>query len=889
MSNVNATTVHATLSCHANELPFCPPTHISSIQVIPLLDQQDDALCALNPPSNMPFASAKSLLFLALFGTTALISHANDRFDKLYNEKIEALSDVSSQLINALEPAARCRAAQNCNDIDCLPNACSHDSFGKEYKCSNLLQTVGQPDFCSRSCDSQNRLLNLRTSTLTTPPGTLRYKRKGRIENIEVPNLELRRDVCAFKRIHSFLAEAFNRHKLRSWLYVASKTGLMMTFPGTAHGRTEPSLQTCGFVPMIRPWYIAAASGSKDVVFLFDRTSLTTTEKVLPKALVSELERLRRDDYVAVIAVSGENAEVLLSSGSPSILRKADESFKETLVQAVHRLPPSSGQPVMKEAIEKAFDILQESEKQQQSSLCSRIIVILAGNAPACFKECNKKSSSGCTCTADIVTAVQAKQARMGERKVSIVAFTEGMNNDAQRMARSIVCASDAASVWQQVQPNKSSDSALSAYTDIGSLTQTSREYTSDIYIDGFGLGDIFTIARPMYERETNALVGVSGVDITITEVADRVGGRDAARAVIEDKIRKERRSCSPRKPDSCAQQKLRARYGGICADVLVGEKRSWKCYRAGSSLFFRSEALTSWEEARANCQTLGSGADLAVLDNDGKNELVAAISAYDGSWIGLRAEQNKELEWISGSPFEKKGFSFNFDYEIDINRLHEKELIDACVAVDRRGTSGNWNIGPCDSKRMAICEVKTTAENVSSICPQDNTFDRRTTVYEPVHRVDCDLSETVKCSEDEETALENANPLCPDRSSGGRSEFDRRCCGGRSDTGPTQCQTTDKKSSSGAVIGGAVGAVIVVGLAASIAIIFFRRKRKAKRVEGQESPPLEAPCADSSPPPDRSEDNLQLPFPKTQAPKPSSMDVNGSKPPNDLYDGLDI
>ncbi|PXF44032.1 Voltage-dependent calcium channel subunit alpha-2/delta-4 [Gracilariopsis chorda] len=834
----------------------------------------------------MSSTSAKPALFLALLCTSVLTSLANERFNQLYNEKIEALSDVSSQLINTLERSARCRAAQNCNDGECLPNACSHDSFGKDYKCSSLLQTVGQSDFCSESCIPRNRLLSLRTPSLTLPSNTLRHKRTGRVQNIEVRSLELRRDVCAFKRIQPSLREAFNKHKLRSWLYVASNTGLMMTYPSAAHPRSEPSLQTCGFVPMTRPWYIAAASGSKDVVFLFDRTSLTTTEKVLRKAFLSELERLQRDDFVAVIAVSGDKAEVLASSGSPSTLRQADESFKETLVQAVRRLSPSPGKPVMKEAIEKAFDILQESETQRRSSLCSRIIVVLAGNAPACFQDCNDQSASECTCTAEIVNAVRAKQNGMGNRRVSIVSFTEGKDNDAQRVARSIVCESAAASVWHQVEPDESSDSALSAYTDIGSLTQTSREYTSDIYIDGFGLGDMITIAKPVYERETNALVGVSGVDITITEVADRVGGSDAARDAIEDQIRKERRSCSPRKPDSCAQQKLRARYGGICADVLVGETRPWRCYRAGSSLFFRSETLESWEDARASCRTFGSGADLAVLDNDGKNELVAAISAYDGSWIGLRAEQNRELEWISGSPFEKKDFSFNFDYEIDINRLHEGELIAACVTVDRRGTSGNWNIEPCDSKRMAICEVKTTAENVSSICPQDTIFDRRTTVYEPVHKVDCDLSETDRCPVDNDSALKNANPLCPEGNSRGRSESDRRCCGGRSDTGPTQCQTTDKKSSSGAVIGGAVGAVIVVGLAALVAIIFFRRKRKPEKVQG---PPLEPPGSDPSSPPDRSEDDLQLPFPKSQAPESPSKNVDRSKPPSDLYDRLDI
>lgn len=823
-------------------------------------------------------------LLLEVLFATLLASNANEKFDKLLKEKIEALADVSARFTNAFGQSARCRSSKHCNDGDCLPNGCSHYSFGRNYECSSILQTLGQYNFCAQSCIPQSRLLNLETSILTTPPNTLRYNKDGEVQKIEVESLHLRRDVCAFKTIQPALLKAFRKHNLKSWIYVSSNTGLMMTYPGAALHRDEPDLRKCGYVPMSRPWYVAAASGSKDVVFLFDRTSLTSAEKVLPKALRSELERLHIDDHVAVLALS-EKVEVL---GDPhsGTLKRANDAFKKKLVEDVERLQPSSGQPAIKDGIETAFNILRKSEAEQSSSLCSRIIVLLIGNAPACFDACNGKSSGECQCTADIVRAVQT-QKRSSGRDVSIVAFTEGNNNDAKRVARSIVCEASTgsvASVWNQVKDSDTPESALSAYTDIASQTQTSTDYTSNMYNDDLGLGEMITIARPMYETETNALVGVCGVDITITEIAQRVGGRDAAKAAIENQIRKERRLCKPKTPNSCAQQRLRSKYGGICADVLVREKNAWKCFKAGNSLFLRSTDLQPWGNARKNCQRMGSGVDLAVLDNQGKNEIAAAISEYDGSWIGLRTIESDELMWINERSFEYKNFSFDFDFGASINRIRDRMLVEACVSVDRRGTAGNWNVVPCDAKRFAM---RINAENVTSLCPPSHIFDSRTTEYEEVHRVDCDSSETDECpvDTDSDDSLRKANPHCPEKEGLPTTDFDRICCGGRADSGATQCPKTESESSRGVVIGSAVGGAVLFCLAILVVILCLRKKKNTKKAVDNSRP---GSCGNFPESVHEGSEDTFLPFPVHDGKGHSFQNVEHTTP-SDLYDNLDI
>ncbi|CAN8068037.1 unnamed protein product [Agarophyton chilense] len=548
-------------------------------------------------------------------------------------------------------------------------------------------------------------------------------------------------------------------------------------------------------------------------------------------SLISAIAALGRNDYVSVISM-GKTVEVL---GNSDKLERATSEVKEQLKQDVKRLKPSSGRPDTS-ALEEAFSILRRSKEQGSSSGCSKIIVLLIGNEPVCFEQCRLPPMT-CTCTSDLVDSIIREQESLGEN-VSIVTFTEGNNNNAERVARSFVCESSAPGAWRRVSSSESPESSLSAYTDIASLTQKSKEYTSEITKDFSGLGDVFTIAQPVYEAESVRLVGVVGVDITIAQVSKAVGGREIAESAINTQIGTENRNCEARNPDSCEMQTLRAQYGGVCADILVRSDQTWKCFRAGESLYMRLETALTWSEARLQCRSFGSGSDLAIVDSRGKNEIVAGISSLDGSWIGLRATQGENVQWVNGSEFVARSLGFsitNGDIQAEIDELHQQELVDACVSVDRRGISENWNIVPCDAKRLATCEVKENSENASVLCPTGSIFDRRRTEYEPINNLGCDTSGFPSCPAEEDEALKTANPFCEEKSETPRSEFDRICCGGRSDSGPRE-ECKDDGAPVAAIAGGVIGGLLAVAAVVLVVFLLFPRMKRCRASDSKAS-----------------------------------------------------
>ncbi|KAI0558401.1 Lectin C-type [Gracilaria domingensis] len=763
-----------------------------------------------------------SLLFLLFHATSSV--QANNAFDKLYNEKNEAARDVAAELARVLNPSARCRASKNCNQGSCLSFDCASDAFGPRYRCSGLLLASSEDSICPSSCSPEKRLLNFETPHLSFTPDSVRYDTRNNTHNIRVQDRDVLRDTCALKSMRDSLRKSFDTHGLQSWLYASTSSGLFLSYPGHARERNEADIEQCGFVPMTRPWYIAAASGLKDVVFILDQTSLVSADKVLTRSLESAIGALEQKDYVSVIAVDKE----VKTLGGFQKLQRATDDVKDRLLLDLRRLQPSGESPAIGTAFSKAFDLLQESVASDQASFCSKIIVLLIGNQPECFEQCvpSRAQSARCTCTDDIVNIVRRGQESF-EDDVSIVTFTEGNNNDAQRVARSLVCDFSNPGVWSQVSSSQNPETSLLAYTDIASLTQTREQYTSDVYMDADGLGEMFTIAHPVYDPDSRRAVG----------------DRDTAVSAVKDRWENEKRGCRARDLRGCELQRLRRRYGGMCADVFFRSLNPRTCIRAGNSLYWRSEEAQSWAEARNLCRSVGfepQPSDLAIIDNAGKNQIVAGFSSLDGSWIGVHAPRGRPLQWGNGSQLVQSSLGFSItsgSFEEEINTLHNEILVDACVSTDQRGVEGNWNVGPCDAKRLAICEIPFDSPNASQRCPAEAIYDpQSTSEYEPFNRVDCDFSDSPSCSVDEDEALNNANPICRDQSLARRSDFDRRCCGGRSDARSETCEGGGL--SVGVIVGVVIAAVFLI--AAVILVALWARRRlartKVKNETGEEA-----------------------------------------------------
>lgn len=253
----------------------------------------------------------RSVILLVLGVTVQSTSATQADFEELYQNTTDAVIDVANELSRHLTPSALCAASKKCNPGSCISHGCGSDSFNIEYKCSNILNSSGLSGTCESSCRPESRLLSLSEAFIVTPPGTVQYGNK--IMNNEremiLQDLQIRQHACAMKKLKNFLPDRFHKFGLKNWIYAASTAGVHSAFPGSARSR-EDGFEQCGFMPMQRPWYITAATGKKDVVFLFD-TSLMESSKAGRKSLLDTLQTLDPRDYVSVISFSDKNAESL--------------------------------------------------------------------------------------------------------------------------------------------------------------------------------------------------------------------------------------------------------------------------------------------------------------------------------------------------------------------------------------------------------------------------------------------------------------------------------------------------------------------------------------------------------------------------------------------------
>jgi hypothetical protein len=83
-----------------------------------------------------------------------------------------------------------------------------------------------------------------------------------------------------------------------SWQYIATPSGIARTYPANRQ-------EVCyDYDPRVRPWYVAATSGPKDVVIVIDKSGSMTIEDRIGltiDAVKSVLVTLSANDFVAVV------------------------------------------------------------------------------------------------------------------------------------------------------------------------------------------------------------------------------------------------------------------------------------------------------------------------------------------------------------------------------------------------------------------------------------------------------------------------------------------------------------------------------------------------------------------------------------------------------------
>ena len=462
------------------------------------------------------------LLLLPLTGSTSL------------EDIIERKETALRSMVSAYEGLHRDRCSTTCDDFCTIP-ACG-TRFDEDttkthsFPCNS---EAGSTMCTAEDCDGAYR--SEEATVLRIAPG------------VDFRSTELADDVCA----SNSMLPTFQRNKatyaLNAYQYVSHRSGTLRMHPAIPQERSNGSCSS--YDPRIRPWYVAAASGPKDVILILDVSgtmgalhgglSKMTRLDAVKSAAKAVLETLTNSDYVTVVTFANE----ALAIGGEVMLQATEANIK-TLQIAVDAMV-AEGATNFSAGFLTAFDVLERSVERELTADCSRAILFLTDGYN--------------TADSNPLTVIAQRQAKRPE-KVRIFTYSMGTEAD-HALPQQIAC--DNGGIWALMSNGEDPLTHMSRYYQyLAAGVHSGLPRWTTPYEDAFGLGTLVTVAAAAYDRSGSVpvFIGVVGIDVRLSELDSH---NDYA-AVVSALIARSR-VCTPVVLEDCDVQRLRG--SNACKD----------------------------------------------------------------------------------------------------------------------------------------------------------------------------------------------------------------------------------------------------------------------------------------------------------------------------------
>ncbi|GMH39464.1 hypothetical protein BSKO_07362 [Bryopsis sp. KO-2023] len=580
----------------------------------------------------------------------------------------------------------------------CSRHACSN-VLGKNAECFGRLGSAPECGACGGS------LLDYTQSAVRLAGGT----------DPKNMTAQVKETICTF----AALDDEFLRSKVDTWSYFGATDGTFRIFPVRQRHRVpdgDELVQGCApFDARVRPWYISASTGPKDVVLLIDTSGSMAGPVESPrwdlarKALSSLVETFTPVDFLNVVTFSNQAQALLkkkpLHSGSKSNVKKLLTALKRVLV---------NGGTDFNNGFGKAFDLLQKASKESAvdtSSSCTKIIIFLTDGEDCSLSrtggECSLSREEG---PEQLLANIEKRQAALEKSTGSrALIFTFSMGKDADdSVPRQIACANEG--TWSSFEDGDDPLLKLNSYyTFLAAAKYPGRVTWAEPFLDSDGLGMITTAAKAVYSPKgrngTNGVqIGVVGHDVML----DQLDVTNVASDAIVSELASLSRTCDDLKLKPCQLQVQRDQSvdHATCPDRLP--KR--KCYEFTRRWYIRMDTPLDWDSAQDECKS--QGGNLVSIRSDDHLAFVAALAAPRGSWVGAKRvlfTQSHEFEWVDEFV---PSIDMTSDYwgagEPHDTKQAGRKSGEQCATIDPRGVKRNMVDAICHDQFSFICEFES-------------------------------------------------------------------------------------------------------------------------------------------------------------------------------------
>ena len=414
------------------------------------------------------------------------------------NQAVQNLIDANVDIVNQLAQAATRHYNERCNGPNalapCTPVACEHILDGRPHTQFGRPVITTFNERCTQECAT--RRLDFEKSAVrlsqSTPARSIQDK-------------ELTNDVFWTRNLDSDfmlrLGNSIESITLR-WQYIGTPSGLFRGYPGDAQ-------ETCGnYDPRVRPWYVAATSGPKNVILVIDVSGSMNQRNRLElakDAAKTVINTLTNFDFIGVVIFSDAARTVRFTTLVPATTNNINILSNE--IDSIR----ADGQTNYEAAFTKAFNLLRDSKDKESATDCQTAILFLTDGTPTA-------GETGSTGLTDHVSTLNDN--RDGTQKAVIFTFTLGSSAEA-KIPKAIACGNRG--IYVHVPDGGNLRGAMSLYYDYFATIRAADNIEAiwvEPYIDAFGLGEITTVSRALYDNTTPPrLFGVVSVDILTSDL----------------------------------------------------------------------------------------------------------------------------------------------------------------------------------------------------------------------------------------------------------------------------------------------------------------------------------------------------------------------------------
>jgi hypothetical protein len=374
--------------------------------------------------------------------------------------------------------------------------------------------------------------------------------------------------VCFTQALDDFFVQKREEQK-PVWDKLGLSTPLM--FFGAQNGafRIYPAhpVEKCGqYDPRLRPWYIAASSGPKNVVLMLDTSYSMSGRRLdlMKEAAKQVIKTLTTGDRIAIVHFSG--GATIIGQDNAYLLTASLEN-KDMLEQRIDDLDTSDGTN-FQDAFKAAFQVMNDSIDREFHVACTTAILFLTDG------EMNQPSD---VTEQSVLTLVNSGIMDLEERVSPVFLFTYSISdsdNAVHAFPKQIACSTGDNGVWSKIVNENEIFDSLTSYYRLFSLGLGQDNETFVAWVDPYPsyVGNILvtTVSSPVYDRSLTPplFLGVAGIDFSVAAVDAALDVPGGSQDSIDRIVRQSTAVCPTVKLELCELESFR-QSGAAGSDAL--------------------------------------------------------------------------------------------------------------------------------------------------------------------------------------------------------------------------------------------------------------------------------------------------------------------------------